>query len=116
MQESYSNTGLAAATGYAYRVSAIAPWRSTGKRGRSYGDDFCRHRMLRLASRRPPFQQRQINLSWTDAATNETGYQIERRLTAANGVGLTGDYWPPERLRYSRHDGAGGGDRVYLPW
>jgi hypothetical protein len=29
-----------------------------------------------------PVSQTQINLSWTDTATNETGYRVSRRLTA----------------------------------
>jgi hypothetical protein len=29
-----------------------------------------------------PISSTQINLSWTDTATNETGYRISRRLTA----------------------------------
>jgi hypothetical protein len=28
------------------------------------------------------FSSTQINLSWTDEATNETGYRIQRRLTS----------------------------------
>ncbi len=34
------------------------------------------------------FSTNQINLTWTDASSNETGYQIERSLTASSGYAL----------------------------
>ncbi|MFO0450717.1 MAG: fibronectin type III domain-containing protein, partial [Pseudomonadota bacterium] len=32
----------------------------------------------------------QINLTWADASTNETGFQVERSLTTATGFTLVG--------------------------
>jgi hypothetical protein len=39
-------------------------------------------RQSRRESRATAFSTSQINLSWTDEATNETGYRIQRRLTS----------------------------------
>ena len=68
------------ATGYVYRVCAVAP----------YGQVVCAADVTAttLATTAPTgltataVSLWQINLSWTDAATNETGYQISRRLAS----------------------------------
>jgi large repetitive protein len=77
----YSNTGLAAATGYAYRVSAIAPGGAQVSAADATATTFA-VTAAPTAFTATAISKSQINLKWTDVATNETGYQIERRLTS----------------------------------
>ena len=79
---SYQNTGLTPSTGYSYRVSAIAPG----------GGLVTATSIAAVVTHAPtaapaivtvtPFSATQVNVSWVDAATNETGYRIQRRLTS----------------------------------
>ncbi len=46
------------------------------------------------------FSTNQINLTWTDASSNETGYQIERSLTAGSGYVLVATT-APQATSYS---------------
>jgi len=76
----YNNTGLTDTTGYTYRVSAVAP-----------GGDLVSAAAVAATTFAPTaaptglittvVSTTQINLRWTDAATNETGYRVSRRLT-----------------------------------
>ena len=79
----YANTGLTAATTYHYRVRATngtgpSAWsntataQTTGGTGRPTG--------LTATA----VSSTQINLAWTDAATTETGFEIERSRNGAN--------------------------------
>jgi large repetitive protein len=79
---SYSNPGLAAATGYAYRVSAIAPGGALVSASEVTATTAAVTAAPTLFAA-TPISKSQIRLNWTDAATNETGYQVERRLTSA---------------------------------
>jgi formylglycine-generating enzyme required for sulfatase activity/subtilisin family serine protease len=78
---SYSHTGLAVATGYTYRVSSVAPWgalvSAADIAATTFGETAVPTGVMATA-----FSSTQINLGWVDAATNETGYRIERRLTS----------------------------------
>ena len=75
---SYNDTGLAASTGYSYRVSAIAP-----------GGALVSASQVTVATFAPTaaptnltatvVSATQINLNWSDVATNESGYRILRR-------------------------------------
>lgn len=77
---SYANTGLAASTSYSYRVRA---YNNGGDSGYSNTATATTQ-----ASASPPvapsnltalaLSSSQINLAWTDNATNETGFKIER--------------------------------------
>jgi large repetitive protein len=78
----YSNTGLAAATGYAYRVSAIAPGGAQVSAADATATTFA-VTAAPTAFTATAISKSQINLRWTDVAVNETGYQVERRLTSA---------------------------------
>ncbi|KAA0993699.1 fibronectin type III domain-containing protein [Dyadobacter aurulentus] len=84
--EIYQNTGLAPATKYWYRVSAK---NSAGKSGFS---NIATATTMEIPPAVPvglsgiSVSQTQINLSWTDASNNETGFQLERSL---NGTAFT---------------------------
>jgi len=77
---SYANTGLAASSSYSYRVRA---YNATG-----YSDYSNTASAVTQAAAVPPaaptnlsaraVSKTQINLSWTDNASNESGYYIER--------------------------------------
>ena len=77
---SYSNTGLTASTSYSYRVSAYS----------TAGDSDYSNTASATTQAAPALpaaptnlvatvvSSSQINLAWTDSATNETGFKIER--------------------------------------
>ncbi len=77
---SYSNTGLTASTSYSYRVRAY----------NAAGDSAYSNTASAVTQAAPAVpnapsnlaatavSKSQINLSWTDNATNETGFRIER--------------------------------------
>jgi predicted phage tail protein len=77
---SYSNTGLTASTSYSYRVRAY----------NDAGDSDYSNTATALIQAAPAVpaaptnlvatavSKSQINLTWTDNATNETGFRIER--------------------------------------
>ena len=79
--KSYNNTGLTPSTGYTYRVSAVAPGGALVSGGTAAATTFG-PTSAPTGLTATPFSSTQINLSWTDTATNETGYRISRRLTA----------------------------------
>jgi HKD family nuclease len=78
---SYSNTGLTPSTGYTYRVSAIAPG-GAAMSAATVAATTLGPTSVPTGVTATAFSLTQINLSWTDVATNETGYRIERRLTS----------------------------------
>jgi titin len=123
---SYQDTGLAASTQYYYRVRA-----SNG-----VGDSSCSNEANATTQTPTPpavpsglgasaVSSSQINLSWTDNATNETGFKIERKtgsggtygqigtvganVTAYQDTGLAGSTQYYYRVRATN----GGGDSVY---
>ena len=81
----YSNTGLAASTKYGYRI------RSYNSAGNSAYSNLVN--ATTLAGTTPPsapsnlvataISSSQINLTWTDNASNEDGFKIERKTGAA---------------------------------
>ncbi len=81
----YSNTGLAANTTYYYRI------RATNAGGDSPYSSEANATTLDVAPAAPSglsatsISSTQINLSWTDNATNETGFKIERK-TGSGGT------------------------------
>ena len=80
---SFQNSGLAVSTKYAYKVCAISPgvaivlFCSAEIPVTTYGITEAPTSVTATA-----ISATQINLNWTDAASNETGYRIERRLTS----------------------------------
>ena len=82
---SYSNTGLTANTNYYYRV------RATNAGGDSPYSNEANATTLDTVPAAPSgltataISTTQINLSWTDNASNETGFKIERK-TGAGGT------------------------------
>ena len=77
---SYSNTGLIASTSYSYRVRA---YNTVGESG--YSNIATAVTQAAPALPAAPtnlaataVSKSQINLTWTDNATNETGFKIER--------------------------------------
>lgn len=89
----YSNTGLSAATTYYYRVRAY-----NGSGDSSYSNTA--NATTQAATPSAPssltataISGSQINLSWTDNASNETGFKIERSPNGSTGwtqIGTTG--------------------------
>ena len=82
---SFSNTGLTAGTRYFYRI------RSTNGVGSSLNTPEAvavANLVAPAALAATPVSQTQVNLTWTDASSNETGFQIERSLTAGAGFVL----------------------------
>jgi len=81
----FSNTGLAASTTYFYRIRAT----------NAAGDSAFSNEVSATTQSPPPvpatptglvataISTTQINLAWTDVATNETGYRVERKTGAA---------------------------------
>ncbi len=81
----FSNTGLTAGTRYFYRI------RSTNGVGSSLNTPEAvavANLVAPTALTATPVSQTQVNLTWTDASSNETGFQIERSLTAGAGFAL----------------------------
>ncbi len=94
---SYQNTGLSASTTYYYRVRAT----------NSAGDSAYSNEANATTQAPPvtipaapsgltatPVSSSQINLSWTDNSSNETGFKIERPARAARGP--RSPPWEPE--------------------
>ena len=77
---SYSNTGLTASTSYSYRVRA---YNAAGDSGYSNTASAVTQAAPALPAAptnlaATAVSKSQINLTWTDNATNETGFRIER--------------------------------------
>jgi hypothetical protein len=83
--KTYSNTGLSANTTYYYRVRAY------NTVGNSAYSNTASARTLPVVTpsslSATAVSSSQINLSWTDNATNETGYKIERAPAVNNAAG-----------------------------
>ena len=80
---SYSDTGLTAATGYTYAVVAID---AAAKTASSRTVTVTTKAEVVIAPTGPtatPYNSNQINLSWADNSSNESGFRILRRLTSA---------------------------------
>ncbi len=86
----YSDTGLSAGVTYYYRVRARV---NNGKKGSS---DYSNIASATTSTTTPlpsapsglsaaATSSSQINLAWTDNSTNETGFKIERSLSASSG-------------------------------
>jgi hypothetical protein len=79
---SYSNTGLSPLTSYTYRILAFS---STGNSGYSNESTASTFDVLPLAPSglsAIAASNSQINLNWTDNATNESAYTIECKINA----------------------------------
>jgi hypothetical protein len=86
---SYTVTGLTANTQYFYRIRAI----NTGGTS-AYSPEVNAFSLPIMPPITPSnlsassFSSSQINLTWTDASDNETGFQIEQSLTTGVGFSL----------------------------
>jgi GDSL-like Lipase/Acylhydrolase family/Secretion system C-terminal sorting domain/Fibronectin type III domain len=88
---SYSNTGLTSNTQYYYRVRAI----NVSSNSSYTNDASATTPIVIIPSPTAPTNlsavaasATQVNLTWTDASNNETGFQIERSLTSGSGFAL----------------------------
>jgi subtilisin len=107
---SYSNTGLAASTSYSYRVQAY----------NTAGDSDYSNTATAVTQAAPALpaaptnliatviSKSQINLTWTDNATNETGFYVERckgatctNFTQIATVGVNVTSYPNSKLTAS---------------
>ncbi|MCJ7795719.1 MAG: fibronectin type III domain-containing protein, partial [Thermoleophilia bacterium] len=82
---SYSNSGLSASTTYYYRVRA---YNTAGDSAYSNTASASTGQTVPSAPTNlnaTPASSSQINLSWTDASSNETGFKIERSFSATSG-------------------------------
>ncbi|MEJ0034194.1 MAG: fibronectin type III domain-containing protein [Bacteroidota bacterium] len=85
---SYSDTGLTASTPYYYRIRAVADNANS-----AYTSEFTGTTLIAPPAAPTGFtattaSSTRINLSWTDASTTETGFEIERSLTSGSGFVL----------------------------
>jgi len=83
--QNYSHTGLTANTKYYYRLYAVSA--SSGNSGYSNVDSVTTFTALPEAPGSliaSAVSSSQINLTWTDNSTSETGFKIERKLSAAS--------------------------------
>jgi inhibitor of cysteine peptidase len=130
---SYSNTGLAASTSYSYRVRAY----------NAGGDSDYSNPATAVTQAAPALpaapstltaiavSKNQINLSWTDNATNETGFKIERcrgstctnfaqittvgaNVTTYSNTGLSGN--TTYRFRVRAYNAAGNSVYSNIAW
>lgn len=85
--ETYSNTGLTANTTYYYRIRAVG---GTLYSTYSNEDDATTTPALEVPTglAATPVTSTQINLTWDDNNSNETGYEIERSTTSGSGFSL----------------------------
>ncbi|HEY3078652.1 MAG TPA: S8 family serine peptidase [Chloroflexota bacterium] len=77
--QSYSDTGLAAATTYYYRVRATNAAGASPFSGVASATTRDTVPIAPSALSATALTGRQVRLSWTDRSTNETGFKIERR-------------------------------------
>ena len=95
---SYSNTGLAASTSYSYRVRATNDVGDSGysNEGNATTEDLPQPPAAPSGLEASVVSSSQIDLTWTDNASNENGFTIERSLDQTNwsevgdvGAGVT---------------------------
>ncbi len=79
---SYSHTGLNANTTYYYRVRAYNSLGYSSYTPETSAATFPPVPNVPLNLTATPVSQTQINLTWTDNSTNETGFKIERKTGA----------------------------------
>jgi len=75
---SYSNTGLAASTSYTYRVNSFITDVGSTSSAIVTATTLAPPPAAPTALAAPSVTSTQINLTWTDASTNETGFKVER--------------------------------------
>jgi concanavalin A-like lectin/glucanase superfamily protein/List-Bact-rpt repeat protein/fibronectin type III domain protein len=83
----YSNTGLSQSTEYCYRVRAVNAGGPSSDDGPACATTPALNppaAPTALAATATSFSQ--VHLSWTDNASNETGYEVERSTTGVGGT------------------------------
>jgi transcriptional regulator CtsR len=86
----YTNTGLAANTQYYYRIRATNPAGDSAYSGEANATTLPFPPAAPSALAATPASTSQINLTWTDNANNETGFEIERKQGAGGSYAFIG--------------------------
>ncbi|MDZ7364066.1 MAG: fibronectin type III domain-containing protein [candidate division KSB1 bacterium] len=80
---SYSSTGLSASTSYTYRVRAFNTGGNSGYSNQASATTLINPPAAPSSLTATAVSNSQINLTWTDNATTETGFKIERKIGAS---------------------------------
>ena len=85
---SFSNTGLNAGTQYFYRVRSVNAGGNSAYTAEANATTTVAPPAVPTTLTATAISNSQINLTWVDASSNETGFQIERSLTSGSGFTL----------------------------
>ncbi|MEI9921933.1 MAG: fibronectin type III domain-containing protein [Bacteroidota bacterium] len=85
---SYSDTGLSPSTPYYYRMRAVADNANSAYTSEFTGTTLISPPTAPTGLGASAASPSQINLTWTDASSTETGFEVERSTTSGSGFTL----------------------------